>query len=101
MESTIFVPVPKIQNNDPTTRDGRIKIQTLYYTASWTVDDILLQNPDLSRRQVDYAFQFRPTPQKKRCGRHPLLNTPQRKRLIDWATFNSLTRDIPRKELPK
>ncbi|KAE9369638.1 hypothetical protein N431DRAFT_312604, partial [Stipitochalara longipes BDJ] len=34
-------------------------------------------------------------------GRHILLSTPQRKRLIDWATFNSLSRDIPRKELLK
>ena len=30
-----------------------------------------------------------------------LLSTPQRKRLISWATFSSLTRDIPRKELPR
>jgi hypothetical protein len=40
-------------------------------------------------------------PKKQRCGRHALLTTPQRKHLIDWATFNSLSRDIPRKELPK
>jgi uncharacterized protein (DUF433 family) len=83
MDSTIFVPIPKTLNNDPTSRDDRLKIQTLYYIAGWTVDDILLQNPRLSRRQVDYALRFRPTPQKQRCGRYPLLNTPQRKRLID------------------
>ncbi|PMD41838.1 hypothetical protein L207DRAFT_404572, partial [Hyaloscypha variabilis F] len=92
---------PKTPNSNPTSRDNRLRIQTLYYTAGWKVDDILLQNPRLTRRQVDYALHFRPTPQKQRCGRHPLLSTPQRKRLIDWATFNSRSRDIPRSELPR
>jgi uncharacterized protein (DUF433 family) len=100
MESSIFIPIPKIYSS-PSTRDDRLRIQTLYYTAGWTVADILLQNPKLTRKQIDYALQCRPTPQKKRCGRHPLLSTPQRKHLISWATFSSLSRDIPRKELPK
>jgi hypothetical protein len=100
MESTVFVPTPKTPTK-LTSRDDRLRIQTLYYTAGWSIHDILLQNPKLTRRQVDYALSFRPTPQKQRCGRHPLLSTPQRKHLIDWATFNSLSRDIPIKELPK
>jgi hypothetical protein len=100
MESSIFVPIPKTPTK-PTSRDDRLRIQTLYYTAGWTVSDILLQNPKLTRRQVNYALSFRPTPQKQRCGRRPLLTTPQRKHLIGWATFNSLSRDIPIKELSK
>ena len=100
MESTIFLPTPKTPTKQ-TSRDDRLRIQTLYYTAGWSVSDILLQSPRHTRRQVDYALQCRPTPQKQRCGRHPLLSTPQRKQLIDWATFNSLSRDIPIKELPK
>jgi hypothetical protein len=62
MGSTIFIPTPKTPNNHPTSRDNRFRIQTLYYTAGWTVSDILLQNPQLSRRQVDYALRFRLTP---------------------------------------
>ena len=100
MESLIFVPTPKTPTK-PTSRDDRLRIQTLYYTAGWTVSDILLQNPKLTRRQVDYALSFRPTPQKQRCGRHPLLTTPQRKCLIGWATFDSHSRDIPMRELPR
>ncbi len=65
MDSTIFVPTPKTPNKDLTSRDDRLKIQTLYYIAGWTVSNILLQNPRLSRRQVDYALKFRPTPQKQ------------------------------------
>jgi hypothetical protein len=61
----------------------------------------LLSTHHLLSAQLDYALQHRPTPQKQQYGRHPLLSTPQRKHLIDWATFNSLSRDIPMKELPK
>jgi hypothetical protein len=100
MDSTVFVPTPKTPTK-PTSRDDRLRIQTLYYTTGWSDYNILLQNPKLTRRQLDYALQHRVTPQKSRCGRHPLLSTPQRKHLIDWAIFNSLTRDIPMKELPK
>jgi uncharacterized protein (DUF433 family) len=75
MESSIFVPTPKTPTK-PTSRDDRLKIQTLYYTAGWTVSDILLQNPTLTRQQVDYALRFRPTPQKQRCGHRPSITTP-------------------------
>jgi hypothetical protein len=96
------VPTPKTHpNSTPTTRDDRLRIQTLYYTAGWTVDDILLQSPRFTRKQVDRALHCRLTPQKTRCGRKPLLSTPERKSLIGWATYNSLTREIPIKELPK
>jgi hypothetical protein len=103
INTSMWVPTPKTPpNRTPTTRDDRLRIQTLYYTAGWTVDDILLQSPRFTRRQVDYALHLpRPTPQKTRCGRKPFLSTPERKHLISWATYNSLTREIPIKELPK
>jgi hypothetical protein len=41
METTAFVPTPKTPTK-PTSRDDRLRIQTLYYIAGWTVDDILL-----------------------------------------------------------
>jgi hypothetical protein len=61
MESLIFIPIPKIYSS-PSTKDDRLRIQTLYYTTSWTIANILLQNLKLTRKQVDYALQYRPTP---------------------------------------
>jgi transposase/DDE superfamily endonuclease len=93
------VPTPKTPTKT-TTRDDRLRIQTLYYTAGWTVSDLLLQLP-FTRRQIDYALTSRPTPQKIKCGRHVLLDTPTRKLLVNWATASSRSRDIPWAELPK
>ncbi|KAK6585492.1 hypothetical protein PZA11_002219 [Diplocarpon coronariae] len=74
MNSTSQVPVPKTPRKQ-TSRDDRLKFQ--------------------------YALSNRLTPQKKRrCGRKVLLNTPQRKRLIEWVTSSRTARrtrwaDIP------
>jgi len=62
IEAFIRVPTPKTPTKQ-TTRDNRLHIQTLYYIAGWTVGDILLQSPRFTRRQVDYALQYQPTPQ--------------------------------------
>jgi uncharacterized protein (DUF433 family) len=43
-------------------RDDRLRIQTLYYTAGWSIDDILLQNPHITHWQIQYALENRPTP---------------------------------------
>jgi ketohexokinase/beta-glucosidase len=96
------IPVPKQNRSEETTRDQKLQIHTLYYQAGWKVDDILLLFSSLTRKQIYFALESRPTPQKARhCGRHVKLSTPQRKRLVKWATTDSHTRDIPWAEIPK
>ena len=75
------VPTPQTPAHE-TTRDDRLRIQTLYYTARWTIDDIILQLPFITRQQIYYALDHRPTPQKHHSGRHVLLDTPRRKQLV-------------------
>lgn len=94
------VPTPKTPSHT-TTRDDRLRIQTLYYTAGWSIDDLLLQGP-FTRRQIDYALQSRLTPQKKgHSGRHILLDTPRRKELVAWVTASSYNRDVPWAQIPR
>ena len=80
-------------------RDDRLRIQTLYEHAGYTQDQIALQL-NLTRSQVRYALAHRLTPQKRSTGRKALLDTPARKRLIEWVTASSANRrtrwaDIP------
>lgn len=50
--------------------------------------------------QVCYALRHRLTPQKQKTGRRALLNTPQRKRLIEWVTASQENREKPWIEIP-
>lgn len=94
MES-LHIPTPHTPTQE-SSRDQKLQIQTLYYTAGWSIADLVLQFPRLTRRQIDYALQTRPTPQKQgHCDRHVLLTPHHRKQLIDWVTTDSHTRDIP------
>src|SRR6266496_2731465 len=86
METIYRIPTPKTLIHQ-TSRDDRLRIQTLFYIAGWSIDDIILQL-NFSRCQVLYALEHRLTPQKQKCGRHLLLNTPNQKRLIEWVTAN-------------
>ncbi len=96
------VAVPKQGKSTETTRDERLQIRTLFFTAGWEIDQILLQFSRLTRDQVDYALETRPTPQKNsHCGRHIKLTPQHRKQLIKWVTTDAHTRDVPWAELPK
>lgn len=86
------IPTPKTPRKQ-CTRDDRLRIETLYFTAGFTQDEIALQL-NVTRRQVQYALSHRLTPQKQARGRKILLNTPQRKRLIEWATSSSANRRV-------
>ena len=98
MDSTYRVPTPKIPTH-PTSRDDRLRVRTLFDQANWEIDDIASQLT-LTSRQVEYALTHRLTPQKHRSGCHPLLNTPKRRTLIDWACANAENRRVPWPEIP-
>jgi hypothetical protein len=98
MDINIYIPTPKTIKQ--TTRDDRIRIQTLYYHAGFTIDQIVLQLYPFTRRQVEYALQHPITPKKKACGRRPFLSTPRRKFLIDWVCSSKINRRMPWEEIP-
>src|SRR5438270_780466 len=98
---TYSVPTPK-QPRTPShesSRDDRLRIQTLYFDAGWTISEIILQT-NLTRRQVEYALHHRPTPQNHSSGRHILLNTPKRKQLMQWVTKNAQNRRTAWADIP-
>lgn len=99
MESFYNVPTPKTPRKQ-CSRDTRLQIQTLYAYAGFTQDEIALQL-NLTRNQVRYALAHRLTPQKKNCGRKALLNTPQRKQLVEWVTASSINRAVQWKNIPE
>lgn len=98
MESTFSVPTPKTPCKS-TTRDQRLRCETLFFDAGWTQGQIALQL-NLTLDQVQYALAHRTTPQKQRCGRKTLLNTPQRKRLIEWVTASKQNRRTQWSDIP-
>ena len=54
MQTVYYVPTPKTPVHQ-TTRDDRLRIQTLFYEAGWDIDDIILQLN--FTRQVLYALK--------------------------------------------
>ena len=98
MTVVLSFPTPKTPRKD-CSRDDRLRVQTLYFDAGWTQDQIVLQT-GLSRGQVQYALSHRITPQKHCSGTKVRLNTPQRKRLIEWVTASYTNRRVPWPEIP-
>jgi hypothetical protein len=99
MATTYQIPVPK-QKHPELTRDQRLRVQTLFFDANYTRDQICLQT-GYTYDQVCYAIRHRLTPQKHKTGRRVILNTPQRKRLIQWATASRENRETPWIEIPQ
>lgn len=99
MDSTYRVPVPK-QPSPQLTRDDRLRIQTLFFDANHTRAQICLET-GYTYDQVCYAITHRLTPQKRKTKGRILLNTPQRKRLIQWVTASRENRETPWPEIPQ
>ena len=98
MDTTFSVPVPK-QKHPELTRDQRLRVQTLFFDANFTREQICLQT-GYTYDQICYVIRHRLTPQKQRTGRRVFLNTPQRKRLIQWVTASEENRDTPWVAIP-
>src|ERR1700712_4757622 len=92
--ATLSAPVPKQPRELEPTRDQRLRIQTLFFDANFTREQICLQTGH-TYKQVCHALTYRLTPQKRRTGRRIFLNTPQRKRLIQWVTASQENRETP------
>lgn len=99
MESVYSVPVPK-QPSPQLTRDDRLRIQTLFFTANHTRAQICLET-GFTYNQVCYAIAHRLTPQKRKTKGRILLTTPQRKKLIQWATASRANRETPWPQIPQ
>jgi transposase len=98
MDVTFSVPTPKTPRK-PTSRDERLRCETLYFEARWTQDQIALQL-NLTLAQVKYALSHRLTPQRHKCGQKASLNTPQRRQLVEWVTASKDNRRVPWPDIP-
>lgn len=98
MATKVAIPVPK-QKSPELIRDQRLRVQTLFFDANFTREQISLQT-GYTYDQICYAIRHRLTPQKFKTGRKVLLNTPQRKRLIQWVTASQENRETPWPEIP-
>lgn len=67
MEPTLHIPVPKQPRQPELTRDQRLRIQTLFFDAKFSRDEICLQT-GFTYKQVCYALANRLTPQKRKWG---------------------------------
>ena len=81
-----------------TDRDLRLQIKTaLFFKVPWKE---IREKLHVSNHQIAYANRHRLTPQKKKSGRAPLLNTPRRRRLHEWLLASPSRRHIPWKAIP-
>lgn len=93
-------PKTPIRTKAELTRDDRLWIHALYYDGDLSQAQIVLRT-GYTRNQVQYALSHRLTPQKRRCGRKKVLNTPERKRLVEWVTASSYNRQVKWSDIPR
>lgn len=72
------------------TRDQRLQVHTLT-GIHWTPTRIS-RHLNITQTQVRYAQSHRLTPQKQRCGRKSLIDTPSRTRLAEYIRQSKATR---------
>ena len=84
---------PQRRRHPELDRDQRIEIYTLSQCAGWTPRRIS-KHLNVSIPQVYYAIHHRFTPQKQRCGRKSIIDTPHRAYLMEYCTSNRRTRRL-------
>jgi DNA-binding transcriptional MerR regulator len=85
-------PEPALKIAPDTTRDQRLQIQTLR-DAGFTYNQIREQI-DITLNQIQYALQYRITPQK-RSGRPPFLTPEEIAEIIEWIYASKANRRAP------
>lgn len=92
------LPPPKTPKKRELTRDQRLQIKA-FRSLKMIYRDIVVHLRTMgvicTERQIQYAENSRPTPQKQRCGPTPMLNTPTRRRIADFITSSKKTRRMP------
>jgi transposase len=83
-------------------RDDRVRIQFLY-SLGWKYKDIS-EELGVTVNQIQYSIN-RPlpdslTPRRNRSGQKSLLNTPLRKRLVDWLESSPSRLELRWKDIP-
>ena len=91
MESNALPSTPTKQTE--VSRDTRLKIQVLR-DIGWKYSAIANQLK-ITIRQVQYACNTRPTPQKQLCGRKPTLDAESRQLLVSFVCASSENRQTP------
>lgn len=71
----------------------RVLILTLFEAGLKPID--IARQLHHTTRQVSYALRHRLNPQKHKCGPSVSVNTPNRRRIVDWVTNSAKARCTP------
>jgi hypothetical protein len=94
----IHVPQQRHEKNEETSRNKRIQIHTaLLFKIPYKE---ICQKLFVTNRQIKWARNHRPTPQKKSCGVGPKSNTPTRQGWEQWLRESPSHRHITFRHLP-
>ena len=89
--------VPSTPKRKQLSRDQRLQVHTLT-SIHWTPHRIA-KHLDITPRQAKYACSVPLTPQKQRCGRKSILNTPSHGALVRYIRTSKEDRRMPYHEL--
>jgi transposase len=89
--------VPSTPKRSQLTRDQRIQVQTLS-GVGWDAERIA-KHLKITTRQVRYATSHQLTPQNRKSGPKPVINTPCRDRLVRFIQSSKETRRMQYEEV--
>ncbi|KAK4099324.1 hypothetical protein N658DRAFT_167612 [Parathielavia hyrcaniae] len=83
-----------LRHSTPLTRDEKIEIRTLRKHAKWDYSTIA-QATGKTFHQVQDALTGPLTPRKNRCGRKPVVKTPEKDALVQFLNSDPMNRKLP------